>query len=290
MSLRCLFLASVAALIAPLPGQVVASLRMGRGQFVAGEAVSATLTITNHAGRDLIFQDDGRVNWLDFVVKDEHGMPASPLAKPAFGAVKIPVGQTMARNVDLSRLFRLTQLGNYSVHAVIRLPGPRRDEGFLSNRLLFTITNARPMWTQKVGLPGRSGQTREFRLMTYSGEQKTSLYVQVNDVRTGTALKTYSLGEALMFRKPTATLDGQQRLHVLYLASPSVWVHACVDADGKLVASDYHKRGVDSDPSLVTLAGGKVQVAGSAPYDPKAERAALKTTRKLSERPPFVYE
>jgi len=195
----------------------------------------------------------------------------------------------MARGIDLARLFRLSQMGTYSVHAVVRQPGPRTD-GFLSNRLLFTITSAHPVWSQKVGVTGHPGQTREYRVMTYSGDQKTALYVQVNDVQTGSAIQTYSLGEALMFRKPMSTIDGSQKLHVLYLSTPSVWVHACVDTNGRLVSTDFHKRGVDTDPALVTLPGGQVQVAGSIPYDPKAEREAMKTTHKISERPPMVYQ
>jgi len=288
MTVRRLLPALLAASFAPLSAQVAVGLRLEHGQYVAGEAVSVTLTMTNNAGQDMVFQDDGRVNWLDFVMKDEHGAPVSPLAKPAFGAMRLPVGQTLARSMDLTRLFRLSQLGTYSVHAVVRQPGPR-SEGFLSNRLLFTITNAHPVWSQKVGVAGRPGETREYRVMTYSGEQKTKLYVQVNDVRSGSPIQTYSLGEAMMFRKPMSAIDSSQNLHVLYLSTPAVWVHACIDTDGRLVSSDYHKRGVDTDPALVTLPGGQVQVAGSLPYDPKAERDALKTTHKLSERPSVVY-
>jgi hypothetical protein len=137
---------------------------------------------------------------------------------------------------------------------------------------------------------GSTSQTREYRVLTYSGDQKTSLYVQILDGRTGMPYTTYALGDALMFRRPMTTLDRQQRLHVLYLASPSVWVHACVDNQGRLVSRDLHKRGPVSDPSLTTTADGKVQVAGSIPYDPKAEERALKNTHKLSDRPPYVFQ
>jgi hypothetical protein len=256
---------------------------------VAGEAVPAHLSITNNAGRDLVFQEGGRVPWLDFIVKDERGGPVTPIGRPAFGAVKVPSGQAMARTVDLAKLYRLSQIGNYSVYAVVRLPGAATD-GFLSNRILFTLTTARSVWSQKVGVVGRPGQAREYRLMTYSGDQKTALYVQLIDVRSGSAIQTYSLGEALMFRKPMATLDRKQLLHVLYLASPSLWCHSVVDPSGRLVSQTLHKRGPAGDPALATLADGSVQVDGSIPYDPKAEREALGTIRKLSERPSFIYE
>jgi hypothetical protein len=282
-------LALLLAPAAPLAAQVVVSLRLDRNQYVAGEAVPAQLSITNHAGRDLVFQDTGRVPWLDFIIKDERGGPVTPIGRPAFGAVKVPRGQAMSRSVDLAHLFRLSQMGNYSIYAVVRLPG-QESEGFLSNRILFTMTTAHAVWTQKVGVAGRPGQTREFRVLTYSGDQKTALYVQITDTRSGTALKTFALGEALMFRKPLSTLDGKQCLHVLYLATPSVWCHSIVDPNGRLLSQTLHKRGPDGDPALATLPDGQVQVAGAIPYDPKAEREALSTTRKLSERPSFIYE
>ena len=273
-----------------LSAQVVVDMRLDRMQYVAGEAVPAAVSITNNTGRDVVFQGESRLGWLDFMLRDERGNPVTPIAQPNFGAVKIPTGQTMRRQIDLAKLFRLSEVGTYAVNAVVRLPGSTQSEGYLSNRLVFTVTTAQPFWSQKVGVAGRANQTREYRVLTYSGDQKTALYVQILDGRTGTPYTTYSLGEALMFRRPMTTLDGQQRLHVLYLGSPSLWIHACVDNNGRLVSRDMHKRGPTSDPSLTTTADGKVQVAGSIPYDPVAEQKALNATHKLSERPPFVYQ
>lgn len=273
----------------PAAAQVDVSLQMSRRQYVAGEKIGAVINVTNHAGRDLVFQGDGRVSWLNFVVKDESGQPITSQANVQFGAVQVPAGQTMSREVDLSTVFRINQLGTYSVYAVVRLPGQRND-GFLSNRVLFNVTSARPFWTQKVGVKGRPGQVREFRVMSYSGDQKTSLYVQVVDERTGQALQTYALGEALLFRKPQATVDGNQILHVLFLTTPSIWAHIRVDVNGSLVGRELHKRGAASDPQLVTFGTGEVQVSGSIPYNPAAEAEARGKVRGISERPPFVYD
>jgi hypothetical protein len=290
--MHCLRLLVPLALLASClssQGQIDVTLRMPRKQFVAGEPVNANVTITNHAGRDLVFQSDGRVSWLDFVVKNEGGDPVTLSARNQFGAVRIPAGQSMSRDVDLSRSFRVRTMGTYSVYAVVRLPGQHSD-GFLSNRVLFTVTTARPFWSQKVGLKSRPGETREFRVLTFSGAQKTSIYAEVVDGRTGQSLSTYSLGEALLFRKPQATVDGQQVMHVLFLSTPSVWCHVRIDVEGRMLGRQLHKRGVDSDPSLVTFGNGEVRVAGSIPYDPELERQLKGKVHKVSERPDFVYE
>lgn len=289
--LKCAVLAACAMVAACLPAaaQVDVQLQLPRRQFVGGESVKAVVTITNHAGRDLVFQGDGRVSWLDFVIKDERGAPVTTPGSAQFRAVQIRAGQSMAREVDLSTMFRVTKLGTYSVYAVVRLPGERTN-AFLSNRLQFNVTNARTFWSQKIGVAGRPGEIREFRVLTYSGDQKTSLYIQVLDTRTGHALHTYSLGEALLFRKPEAAVDGKQQLHLLFLSTPSIWSHFIIDINGKVVARNLHKRGLDADPRLVTLGTGEVLVAGSAPYDPVAERQAQGRIHKISERPAILYQ
>lgn len=273
----------------PVAGQIDVKLELPRRQFIAGESIGAVVTISNHAGRDLVFQGDGRVSWLDFVIKDERGNPMTTPGSTQFRAVQIRAGQTMSREVDLSGMFRVSKLGAYSVYAVVRLPG-ERTSGFLSNRLLFNVTTARTYWSQKVGVAGRPGQVREFRLLTYSGDQRSSLYVQIIDDRTGHPLHTYSLGEVLMFRKPSATIDGQQRLHLLFLSTPSVWSHIVIDVNGRVVSRNLHKRGAVADPRLVTFGNGEVHVAGSRPYDPVAERQAKGRVHKISERPAILYQ
>jgi hypothetical protein len=266
--------------------QVEVRLKMGRNNFVSGESVPAELTVTNRSGQDLVFQGTNRAGWLEIIVNSLSGNPLTPLAQPAFGAVKIPLNQAMARTIDLAQLYPLQTAGNFSVYAVVRLPG-QSSEGFGSNRLTFNMNSARPYWTQKIGLPGKQGQGREFRVLEFNTGSKTTLYAQVLDTRTGGAVRTHPLGEVLMFRKPSVTLDNRQVMHILYLMSPEMWGHVRVAADGQLLGRELHKRGAGSDPVLLTSQDGIVQVANSIPYDPKAEAEARGRVRKASDRPTF---
>jgi hypothetical protein len=262
-------------------GQIATSLAMTKKQYVAGEPILAVVTITNHAGQELTFHGDTRKPWLDFVVKRDSGTLGIPSGRPTFGAVKIPAGQSMSRQVDLSSLFPLKDQGTFNVYAVVRTPDPG-SQGFITNRCLFSIIGGRPYWTQKIGV---RGQTREFRVLNYAGEQNTQLYAQVVDDRTGMPLNTFSIGEALMFRKPQVTVDGSQVMHVLFLVSPTMWSHVQVDANGKLVKRELHLRGNQGDPNLMTFGDGRVVVANSQPYDPAAVEAARTKARKASDRP-----
>ncbi len=181
--------------------------------------------------------------------------------------------------------------GNFSVSAVVRMPGESATgSGFSTNRVLFNLNPGRPYWAQKVGVPGRPGQTREFRILNFNGNQKSQLYAQVIDNRTGMPVRTFLLGDALTLRKPSVTVDRSQRMHVLFLSSPTMYVHCTIDTDGRVVETKFHQRGPQGDPQLVTSAQGEVGVSNSIPYDPKAVAAEKAKQRKASDRPAFVYE
>ncbi|MEK7953475.1 hypothetical protein [Luteolibacter soli] len=266
--------------------QVEVTLKMARNNFVSGESIPVAVTVTNRSGQDLVFQGNSRVGWLDLMVSNLNGVALTPIGQPAFGAVKIPLGQAMSRTVDLASLYPLQTAGNFSVYAVVRLPG-QADNGYGSNRTVFNVNTALPYWTQKIGLAGKPGQGREFRVLQFNTGSKTTLYAQVMDTRTGNAIRTHPLGEALMFRKPSVTLDNRQVMHVLYLMSPEMWGHVRVAPDGQLLGRELHKRGAGSDPVLLTSRDGIVQVGNSIPYDPKAEAEARGKVRKASDRPTF---
>jgi hypothetical protein len=268
--------------------QLGVNIRMDQSQYLAGEAVLVSVTITNHTGNDVVLASQGRTPWLDMVVKRGNGEPASSLGRTNFGAVKIASGQSMSKTIDIAALYHLREPGSYSVSAIVRMAGAT-TEGFISNRLLFNCANVRPDWSQKVGVPGQPGKSHEFRVMNFTNSQKSLLYAQVVDCKTGVSIQTLSLGEALLFRKPQAAVDRSQSLHVLYLATPEFYVHARMDVNGKFLGRDLHKRGAGGDPRLMSFADGSVQVAGSIPYDAQAEAAARAKIRKISERPPYTY-
>lgn len=268
--------------------QIAASLGISKKQHLAGEPVLAVVTITNHSGRDLIFQSDGRFQWLDFIVKKSNGNPVNAKNNALFGPMKIQAGQTMAREVDLSQHFQLGEPGNFSVAAVIHMPG-NPNAGNSTNRVFFNQNPGRLYWSQKVGVSGASGHTREFRLLNFTGDSKSQIYAQIIDGRTGQFVRTFLLGDVLMLRKPLATVDRQQRMHVMFLATPTMWVHCVIDTDGRLVDRKIHQRGPQGDPQLLTFADGSVSVANSIPFDPKAAAEERSKIRKASDRPPITY-
>jgi len=287
-SLRLLTLAFIATALSHVAdAQIASTLRLSKKQYLAGESVLAVITITNHAGQPLTFASDGRTQWLDIMIKDRKGDVVSPKRSSTFGKMTVKAGETMAREIDLGQHFQLSEPGNFSVVAVIHVPGV--GDGSTTNRVLFDQSPGSPYWKQKVGIPGRSGMTREFKLINFNSDEKAQIYAQVIDNNSGQNVRTFLLGDALMLRRPLATVDSQQRMHAMFLATPTMWVHCVVDTDGKLVSRQVHQRGAQGDPQLLTFQDGSVRVSNSIPYDEKAAAEAKAKVRKASDRPAGTY-
>lgn len=274
-------------LVGVAQAQLATSLKLSKGTYLAGEPVIATVTITNHSGRELVFYGDGRSQWLNFILKDHRGDPVLPRGRANFGKMKIRAGESLAREVNLAQFFLLDEPGNFSVNAVVHTPGSSTD-GSSTNRCSFSQSSGAPYWSQKVGI-ARTGGTREYRLVNFNGESKTQIYAQIIDGRTGKNVRTFLLGDIMMLRKPLATVDKSQRMHVMFLATPTMWVHCQIDTDGKLVERQIHQRGAQGDPQLLTYGDGSVRVANSIPYDAKAAAEANAKIRKATDRPPVSY-
>lgn len=273
-----------------LQAQLATSLSINKKNYVAGEPVIAEIIITNHAGRDLTLASSRELPWLAFLVTNSRGNPVNTRKLNAFGAMKIKSGESLAKRVDLSEYFLLDNEGNYAVSAVVRDP-TKRIEGASTNRILFNLNPGRAYWKQKLGVSNDLGtQSREFKLITFSNGEKTQLYAQVTDSETGMKLSTFLLGDALMLRKPMVTLDKAQRMHVMFLATPTMWVHCEVSADGRLVDRKIHERAAQGDPVLMAYGDGSVRVVNSIPYDPEAVARERATIRKASDRPAISGE
>lgn len=275
--------------LAEIRAQLATSLSMNKKTYVAGESVIAEIIITNHSGRELTLASTRALPWLSFVINNRgNSVPTRKLN--TFGAMKIKVGESLARRVDLTEYFLLETQGNYSVSAVVRDPNSGIEPSS-TNRMLFNLNPGRTYWSQKVGVRQSGGNTtRELKLLTFADGQKTQLYAQIVDGHTGSPLQTFLLGDAMMLRRPMVTLDGKQRMHVMYLATPAMWVHCQVSADGKLVARDIHQRAAQGDPVLMAYGDGSVRVVNSVIYDSKAAEADKAIIRKATDRPQIILD
>ncbi|MFM2199063.1 MAG: hypothetical protein RLZZ505_2495 [Verrucomicrobiota bacterium] len=288
---RLLLLAAIfVSPLSELRAQLATSLSMNKKNYVAGEPVIAEIIVTNHSGRELTLASSRALPWLSFVVTNTKGNPVPTRKLNVFGAMKIKAGESLAKRVNLNEFFLLDHQGNFAASAVVRDP-TGAVQSASTNRILFNLSPGRLFWSQKIGVSNNNtSHTRELKLITFSDGQKTQLYAQVIDGRTGTSITTFPLGDALMLRKPMVTLDKKQRMHVMFLSTPSMWVHCQVSADGKLVGRDFHQRAAQGDPILMAYGDGSVRVVNSVVYDPKAVEAERSKIRKATDRPEIPLE
>lgn len=277
------FLLATCALV---QAQLATSISINKREYIAGETVVAEVIITNHTGQELLLAGSQQQPWLTFVVTNSQGNPVTTLKPHAFGALKIKAGESLAKQVNLTDYFLLNSQGNFSVSAVIRDP-QKRFTGASTNRLLFSLNPGRLYWSQKVGVSSDKKETknREMRVLMFSNGQNNQIYAQIADGSSGVPLRTFLLGDTLMLRKPMVTLDGERRMHVMFLSTPSMWVHCQVDTDGKLVKRDIHQSPPKGDPVMMAYGDGSVRVVNSIPYDVEAMAKERSKIRKISDRP-----
>lgn len=272
---------------AHLSAQVAVGMKMNKSNYILNEPVTATITIANHAGRELVLRSTATQPWLSFNLTSS-GRTIPTARRVKYGPVVIAAGQTVSRVVEISASYSMGNLGNYTCTAMVNMPGSVRN-GFSSNRAHFTVTNGRVAWVQRAGIPNAPGEIREYKLISFTGNRQMELYAQVLSANTGQNIRTIPLGKVLNFRKPVATLDGSNNMHTVYQIRPDRYRHVSISPKGVVLSSDEYKRGAVGNPRLTTFGDGVVRVSGGVLYDAEAEAIQKRKVRDASERPAGVY-
>ena len=267
-------------------GQLGVNAVMAKKEYVAYENINLAVTIRNHAGRQIDFVNKKGVPWIDLIVERTSGNSIHKSHNVHYKPTRLRIGETKTSNFSLNNKYNLSQPGNYTAYAIIRMPGQKVQQGTKTRKVHFTVIRGNAVWSQRAGVPGTPGDTREFRILDVKADTATQLYVQVEDVKRGKMLATYSMGRNLSFRDFTATLDNRNRMHVLFLTNPTIWSHTVVDASGKTVRRTYHKKGPGGvTPRIITTESGVVGVMNSTIFNPEKEAENRNRLHNLSELP-----
>jgi hypothetical protein len=283
---RSMVFALLVLLAVPLraQAQISVQLTIERDALMLFESIPVVANVHNFSGRTIELADDDQTSWLNFLVSDEAGATISPVGnKLAFDPVKIAPGITVRITFDLLTHYDLRQRGTFIVRAVVDGNGAHA----LSSPVKFNITRGREVWKQTVGLHVAAGQTNEdyrtYALLSRRAEHSEVLYASVQDDPHQLVYGTIPLGESISVGNPTAMIDNDGHLHVLFRSGPRSHSYAEVDPAAKVV-----KRAVYSDvlsaPQLVAEADGTVAVHGGEQTYPRVER--VMTEQELNPPPP----
>lgn len=269
--------------------QAVAQIKVGlsfkRRMFVLYEPVVAVVTIENMSGRPLVLESRDQQNWFGFTIETSEGSPVPPI-NPNYevAPVAIAPGEKLSRAVNLTPLFPLQEFGSYRIKASIFAEAFGRY--FSSQSETIEMTEARPIWQQVVGIPGREGppQLRTVTLLSHKLSRSTRLYVRIEDKGQGKIYAMYSLGPFLSFGRPEVMLDRRNEIHVLQNSSPKQFLYTHVGLDGEILNQQAYRE-AGTRPTLVKDGKGQIAVLGGQLYTPGEEEAAAAAADKVGDRP-----
>ncbi len=268
-----------------LYAQISVAVKANNKQYLSYEPIHVTVTIANQTGSPLTLRNTGGNSWVEFVVRNQSGRVINKVKETSYKGTTIPTAERINSSFVLNNSYDLAQPGNYSVYAVVRTQKQGHSEGSRSAATYFTVNRGVPSWRTKVGVPGVAGDEREYRILNYSGSGTPQIYVQIEDVKRGHMIATYSMGRILSFRKALKAIDRSNNLHVLFLTTPELYCHTIVNTSGKTTKRNYYKSVGNTHPGLITHNDGGVSVINAAFYDPAKEMEEKKKYHKLSELP-----
>lgn len=276
------------ALALTAQAQFQVGMTLPRSNYLALEAISATVTVTNRTGADVVLGGPGRSSWLSFEMTDMTGRALSPIEVSGLDLVQIPAGGTIQKKVTVTDAYAPTEIGNYGL--IARVAHTPSGQFYTSARTRFNITDNKPMWEQSFGVPEGykgAGTARRYSVLLFTDMDSTSLYFRLIDDKTNLRLQTYRLGPLSMAHDPQITLDRENKLHTLFLAQPHVYAHCIVAPDGALKKRSYYKEEEGDRPQMSLDPKGEVQIRGGQFFDPgKPDSSPTTKGRNISEKPP----
>jgi hypothetical protein len=271
-------------LLVPATAQVQVDVALKRSLYMVYEPLICNVTITNLSGGTLTLEDTLREKWFGFQIETVDGRPLPPI-NPHYQnqTVEIEAGQRLARSINITPLYPLSEFGTYRVRAVVYVS--QLGKYFVSPQLNIEITEGRQLWQQTVGVPEGLGQgrARTFTILAHRLPRTTMLYLRVEDKEAGVIYCTTQLGRFITFASPDIELDGGNQIHILQNTAPKSFLYSHFDVNGKVLKQQAYQA-YDARPYLVRKPDASVAVVGGVPYDPKAPPPEQQLP-KLSDRP-----
>jgi hypothetical protein len=283
---QCLGLGLLLGLVLLVPAfaQVQVDVALKRSLYMVYEPLICNVTITNLSGGTLTLEDTPREKWFGFQIETVDGRPLPPI-NPHYQnqTVEIEAGQRLARSINITPLYPLSEFGTYRVRAVVYVS--QLGKYFVSPQLNIEITEGRQLWQQTVGVPEGLGQgrARTFTILAHRLPRTTMLYLRVEDKEAGVIYCTTQLGRFITFASPDIELDGGNQIHILQNTAPKAFLYSHFDVNGKVLKQQAYQA-YDARPYLVRKPDASVAVVGGVPYDPKAPPPEQQLP-KLSDRP-----
>ncbi len=286
MKLRLLFWVVLWMVGSPLWGQVTVSVILEQHQFLPGEAVPLKVRVVNHSGQTLALGDDD--DWLRLSVQASDAFVVSRIGEvPVRGPFVLPPSKMATKDLDIAPYFLLSRCGRYSVTATLAIK--EWGESVTSDPVSFDVITGTRLWEKSFGLPSPGSalgdgppEVRKYLLQqaNYTGAQ-IRLYARITDLAEERTFRVVPIGPIVSFSRPTAMVDGDSNLHILYQAGPRVSIYCKLSPQGEVLIHERREYSASrprlsaADDGTITVIGGVAvppAAAPSAPQEPKEKK------------------
>ena len=270
-----LFLLGLAA-IPQAHAQLAIAIEMTQKSYLAYEPVYVRMVIENRSAVTLAFGSQEKLSGKVFFdiypasSKQRRIQLTDDNAAPQIKDIIIPSGATREIIFKISSFYDITKPGNYFIRA--RVSHPLLPNAYASNETSFHITSGSTVWEALVGVPDFSEtalerdpnkkiESRRYRLVTYnSGKNSIFVLLIENDEKIFLLKKLgFNMSASLA---PHYAIDFLSRLHIIFAASPHVYVYYQFNINGEMINRSVFLK-TDTTPKLLTDSKtGVVSVAG----------------------------
>jgi hypothetical protein len=256
------------------PAQVAVEVLLDQDQFLPGEAIMASVRISNRSGQPVKFGE--AADWLTFSVESREGLvvPKNADAPVDDGEFVLDSPKRATKRVDIAPYFTISQAGRYSVVATVKVKEWGRE--ITSQPKTFNLIEGSHLWEQEFGVPNPAASTAGApEVRKYVLQQANYLkgqlrfYVKVTDGTGAKVFRTVAVGTALSFSQPDPRLDKHCNLHLLYQSWAKSFSYTVFNPDGELVLRrtyDYSQTRprFDMDPDgNISIVGGTRRIAAN---------------------------
>jgi hypothetical protein len=260
-----LLLLAPAALRAP--AQVAVEVLLDQDQFLPGEAIMASVRISNRSGESIKFGEDA--DWLTFSVESRDGLVVPKLGDaPVDGEFVLDSSKRGTKRVDIGPYFTISQAGRYSLAATVKIKGWGRE--ITSQPRTFNIIEGSHIWEQEFGVPktvastGGAPEVRKYVLQQANYIRgQLRFYVKVTDGSGAKVFRTVPVGTALSFSQPDPRLDKNSNLHLLYQSWAKSFTYTVFTPDGELILRHTYDY-TQTRPRFDVDADGNISIVGGA--------------------------
>ncbi len=281
-------LLSVAA-VQTVQGQVSVSVVLDQDIYLSGEAVIATVEITNLSGQTIQLGESP--NWLEFSIESKSSNPpyVNRLGEMDMsGTFELGASMTARRSINILPYFEILKSGLYEVVASVHLP---YWDGtyYISPKATFNVFNGVEILGFDVGVPkldkegnpvGGMPEVRHYGVIQVAYLDKMRLYVRISSQNRQVYYKVVQVCGMLSFSDPRAMIDPQSNLHILNQIHAKRFIYFVCDPNGTVLKRhfyDYYngsrpRLAQNEDGSIVVRGGMRMQTSMDYPPTPAVEQ------------------